>query len=292
MFKVQQLWRGNAFEPSLFSPTEEYLVSHTPYGASYKMMRLPSSERKKRAVDNLWLLDCVKSFTDDYGMPQLQPYTGPIDFEPVLYGDRHKSISRHKAIHFFTNDSSIHSWAWKNLLKTTKILVDLNCPVFAPDFSMYVDVPKMINLENLWKNRIVAAFWQLIGLSLVPVGSWGNADSFSYCFNGLPKNSVIAVCGMGHAHRKGAKILWYEAIRELVRQKHPTTIIVYGGDELDEGVFDTPIVHFEDFINGKLRKIRPRKKGLFQPVYPILNLGAGVEDGGEELLLAGGDLQG
>ncbi|MCD8208115.1 MAG: hypothetical protein LUD72_09285, partial [Bacteroidales bacterium] len=90
------------------------------------MEQLPSSERKKRMVDNLWLLDYVKSFTDDYGMPQLQPYTSPIDFVPVLYGDRHKAISGQKAIHLFTNDSSIYSWAWKNLLKTTKILIDMN----------------------------------------------------------------------------------------------------------------------------------------------------------------------
>ena len=40
--------------------------------------------------------------------------------------------------------------------------------------------------------RFVGAYWQTCGLPTIPTASWGALNSFSYCFEGLPCNSIIA----------------------------------------------------------------------------------------------------
>lgn len=88
------------------------------------------------------------------------------------------------------------------------------------------------NTQNLYRTRFVGAYWQLCVYSIIPTAIWGNIDSFKYCFEGLPEHSVIAVSGMGHHDSKGDENLWYYALQELERQRHPVMIIVYGEQEI------------------------------------------------------------
>lgn len=101
--------------------------------------------------------------------------------------------------------------------------------------------------------RFVGSYWQHCGFDVLPTASWGNADSFNYCFEGLPEQSVIAVCGVGHHKSRAHHELWKEGLRELERQKHPTGIVIYGEEENVEGIH-TPMHFLETFINKKFRK--------------------------------------
>ncbi len=83
---------------------------------------------------------------------------------------------------------------------------------------------------------------------MIPTASWGNVNSFKYCFDGLPEQSVIAVCGIGHEHHRSANKLWHMAMHEMEKQISPIKIIVYGGKKPDATQFDAEIVYFEDFI--------------------------------------------
>ena len=64
---------------------------------------------------------------------------------------------------------------------------------------------------------------QLSGISVVPVATWGDVNSLK--LSGLPKHSIIAVCGVGHNKSKGALSLWNYAMQELERQLEPTNIL-------------------------------------------------------------------
>lgn len=75
---------------------------------------------------------------------------------------------------------------------------------------------------------------------LFPTASWGSLNSFEYCFDGLPMNSVVAVCGMGNRKNINSYNQWCYGLRRLEEEKSPTLIMVYGEDIQVTGLH-TPI---------------------------------------------------
>ena len=142
--------------------------------------------------------------------------------------------------HPLLDDYRFRDAIWCNLDYTTYSIRDYDY-YFTPDLSLWVDLPTdFCNKENIYRTRFVGAYWQLCGYKVIPTASWGNADSFKYCYEGLPENSIIAVGGMGHHHCRAAESLWHYALQELERQKHPTLILIYG-DEEDLSFLSTPV---------------------------------------------------
>lgn len=58
---------------------------------------------------------------------------------------------------------------------------------------------------------------------------WGTQESWWYCYDGLPKNSVYAIGTVGGSPRKLVDRKRFEdGLEELVKRLSPHTIIVYG----------------------------------------------------------------
>ena len=58
---------------------------------------------------------------------------------------------------------------------------------------------------------------------------WGMPESYRYCFDGIDKNSVVAIGTVGGSPRKYIDRNRFEkGLAELVRVLHPHTIIIYG----------------------------------------------------------------
>lgn len=98
-----------------------------------------------------------------------------------------------------------------------------------PDFSTYQDFPKPIKLYNTYRMR---AFGYWLGINGIPVINnvrWGTPETFNYCFDGVEKNSIIAIgtCG-GSPRRLRDRNRFDRGVDELVKQLRPHTIVVYG----------------------------------------------------------------
>jgi len=236
---------------SLFSLKEQYLQTHNDRGRFYAICALPESQQRKRTYNNMHLSVRMK-FTEGNGLPIIQSYIGAVDFHVYPYTERNKHASENSALHFFLDDYKFNSAITRNLETTTRNIINYDY-VFAPDCSLYVDMPKQVNLQAIYNSRFAAAYWQSWGLNVIPVASWGDVKSLSYCFEGLPQKSVIAVCGTGHNHCKGAKILWDYAIKNLIERLEPTTLIGYGGNEEDTFGLPVNVRYIPDFIHRKFR---------------------------------------
>ena len=234
---------------SLFSLKDLYKITHDSKGRLYPLRNLKPSMQKKLTYNNKHL-SLGMSYTEENGIPLLQPYNGNIDFSLYPFYEHKKHNGNGAALHFFTDDYKFYNAITNKLEQTTYKIIDYDY-IFAPDCSLYVDGIKQDNLRAIYYSRFAAAYWQNCGLNVIPVASWGNANSLSYCFEGLPKNSVIAVCGIGHSFCHEACTLWKYAIQELVKQISPTTLIVYGGKEKD--TYDLPVKtkFISDYINKK-----------------------------------------
>ncbi len=238
--------------PSLFSKKTMYTLEHTKRGKSRILNKFPDSIQRRMTCDNMHLTHNMR-FTDEHHFPILSAYNPEsLDFDLFSYKDRNKHREGKWAVHFFQNDYTFIKAVTDRLEETTSTLA--NCDVlFAPDFSLYVNTPVFINMQNVFRSRFAAAYWQSIGFNVIQTASWGNANSFSYCFEGLAEHSVTAVCGIGHDHCTQAKHLWQYAVRRLIKEKSPTKLIVYGGKQDEMSDIGIPVIYYEDYITKHFR---------------------------------------
>lgn len=82
----------------------------------------------------------------------------------------------------------------------------------------------------------------------------GDLNSFSYCFEGLPMHSVVAVSGMGCMKSEDSFNRWCYGIQRLEEMRIPVLILVYG-QEVEIPGLHTPIKFIPDFISTRLRKL-------------------------------------
>ena len=216
------------------------------FSTDEKIIRVSPSKNKKLCTDNIHLSNNMKR-VGIYELPEVKSYNGLIPRRLVPFCDRK---GKKGFVHYYIDDYRFDV-LWKRLGYYTKLLKRTHPYLIAPDYSQYADQSKALNIFNLYKNRFVTAYWQQQGLNVIPSASWGNADSFEYCFDGLPQNSVIFIGGLGIKHDNNCIKLWRYGIKELERQLHPTMILIYG-NEVDPPAIDTPINCYESFLS-KLR---------------------------------------
>ncbi len=214
-------------------------------------VRKRSPKVKMHTFNNMHLIkDMV--LTPQNGFPILRPYTGSIDFEVFPYSMHNKLSGENQALHFFTYDCNFDNAVWKNLERTTCSIRNFRC-LFTPDYSLYVDDSLTHqNKEFTYRTRFIGAYWQNCGFDVIPTVSWGNANSFEYAFEGLPSNSVLAVCGVGNKHCRASRELWEYAIHRIEEDLNPIAILVYGENVEVPGIH-TPMRFITDFITKKFR---------------------------------------
>lgn len=118
--------------------------------------------------------------------------------------------------------------------------------IIAPDFSLYRDLPTPLNIYNCWRNKVLMAYYQSQGIDVIPNVSWSDETSFSWCFDGLPINSVLAVSTNGCIRDKTALKLFLKGFEEMKNRLKPLKIIVVGA--LPKELQNEPnLVHFEGF---------------------------------------------
>ena len=237
----------------LFNKKELYEVEHNSRGRSYKWEKIPQRTKNKKIYDNMHLVDGMEFTTS--GTPIMKPYNGSTDFTCIPYTQRNKFDGSGMALHFFLNDYQFRNPVWNNLENTTYQIKSYDF-LFTPDLSLWKDYPTdFYNYQNIFRTRFIGAYWQLKGFNVIPTASWGGLNSFKYCFDGLPNNSVIAVSGMGNQKDSQSYNLWCYGIRRLEEDKKPNLILVYGQEIEIEGL-KTPIQFIPDFITTNLRKIK------------------------------------
>ncbi len=100
--------------------------------------------------------------------------------------------------------------------------------VISPDFSMYRNMPFVMQMWNTYRSRALANWLQSNGIEIIPNVRFGDERTFSFCFDGIEKNRVVAVGTYGCIKRKEDKIFFKIGLARMVQRLSPKTIIVYG----------------------------------------------------------------
>ena len=117
---------------------------------------------------------------------------------------------------------------WHDCAQALKILRHFS-GVITPDFSTYQDFPEPIKAYNTYRMRAFGYWLGKNGIAVVNNVRWGTSESWRYCWDGIPKESVVCIGTTGGSPRKLIDRKRFEdGLVELVRILQPHTILVYG----------------------------------------------------------------
>lgn len=117
---------------------------------------------------------------------------------------------------------------WHDSASALKILRHF-AGAITPDFSTYQDFPEGIKLYNTYRMRTFGYWLGKNGIAVINNVRWGTPESWRYCWDGVPDNSIVCIGTVGGSPRKLVdRKRFEEGLEELVRVRKPHTILVYG----------------------------------------------------------------
>ena len=72
----------------------------------------------------------------------------------------------------------------------------------SPDFSTNQDFPESIKIYATYRMRAYGYWLGREGIEIINNVRWGTEETFDYCFEGIPKNSIVAIGTVGGGPRK------------------------------------------------------------------------------------------
>ncbi|MEG0165658.1 DUF4417 domain-containing protein [Anaerorhabdus sp.] len=170
-----------------------------------------------------------------------------------LIGFNYAMTSKNKetGIHFFIDDYQFER-LWNDPQRYLDILKNYEV-ILTPDFSLYMNMPMAMKVWNVYRSRLLGQYWQSNGIKVIPTISWAEEETFSFCFDGVPKGSTVAISTMGVKRDLKAKEVWNAGMDAMIEKIKPKTIICYGG-EVDYDFGKTKVIYFDNKVTDKFRK--------------------------------------
>jgi hypothetical protein len=158
------------------------------------------------------------------------PLIAPCNFIPDTLAAWNNPSSRAYAagigaVHFFLDDYRFEA-VWNKPARSFQRLKEVGAAL-TPDFSVWPEMPEAIQRWQVYRSRWCGAYWQHYGLTVIPTVSWAGPETYDFAFEGLPKQSILAVGSVG-VRSADAKQTFEHGLNELVGRTEPKLIISYG----------------------------------------------------------------
>lgn len=129
-------------------------------------------------------------------------------------------------VHFYEDDAAFER-LWNKPNKYLPILQKYK-GVISPDFSLYRDMPLVMQYWNIYRQRAIGHWLQNNGIHVIANVRWGDKRSYEAACAGVPKNAIIAVGSHGCIKLKNEREYFSKGLEYAVGVLNPRTIIVYG----------------------------------------------------------------
>lgn len=210
----------------------------------YKQIEFSGQLRNSPWVPE-WAQDFAVSGRNE--IPNLRPLDLPLN--PLAMN----SLWRHKAelnckdrlLHLYANDSKLLA-CYKNPKKLLEV-ASLYSACITPDFSILHSMPEHQRIRSVIHSREIGAYLQEHGLQVIPNIRWAEQTDLNFIFDGLPKNSVIAISTQTVMRNALTRQIFLEGLPKVVDNLHPTKIILYGSVRnlnLTELMNKSELLHF------------------------------------------------
>lgn len=204
---------------------------------------LRSSENWEKVPGNYDSLNVSEIFSSSnkYGIPDLLPCL-EIPEELIPYGTqvrRSYAQTKGKCVHFYLDDYQFESM-WTRPYKTLQPMINIGTAL-SPDFSLFLGYPRALQIYNVYRNRWLGRFWQSHDVEVIPTISWGEPETYDFCFLGVPKHSIVSISTVGINNNEKREV-FRNGFEEMIRQLEPKLVLVYG---------ETKPVDFEKYCDVK-----------------------------------------
>lgn len=177
--------------------------------------------------------DVYKSYLveDAYfdGLYEIPTIKGMKDIEfnnLVLFSDRNINPQKEDIICFYEDDYKINSF-WNSPKKYISILSQYG-GVITPDFSLYRDMPLIMQMWNIYRSRALGYWLQNNGIRVIPNIRFSDERTYDIACAGIDKRSIIALSTHGLMKIKKEKEIFIAGLEYIIDKLTPKTMIVYG----------------------------------------------------------------
>lgn len=178
---------------------------------------------------NMQLVDYVELTPDKWQMPIIHKTSFvPDDMIGFKYVKADNNENAEKAgIHCFIDDYQFER-LWNRPDEYIELVRPYQC-MLSPDFSLYTDMTMPTKIWNVYRSRLIGAYYQAQGIEIIPTVQWAEAETFEFCFKGIEQGGTVAVSTIGVKEDPECYALWVAGMQEMIKQVKPKTILVYGG---------------------------------------------------------------
>jgi hypothetical protein len=194
----------------------------------FKKSGFENADKAVFASDGLWEIPKIKGFVFDIEDWQKKMGGVSIGFN---YCKSHisKNIDcREKIINCCVDDYQlIRLWnrpdIYVEMLKKFKA-------VCSPDFSLYTDHPKALQLFNHYRKHWLGAYWESKDIKVIPTICWSDSSSFEWCFDGEPKEIIVAISTKGTQGNPLSKERFLAGYNQMLKRLNPIKILLFGNN--------------------------------------------------------------
>lgn len=198
-------------------------------------------ERTNRAYN----LDLIDNLTNDFWQMPIIENDNFIPDDLIGFNYAKSSENKNCGIHFYIDDYQFER-LWNYPEKYVEVLEQYEC-ILSPDFSLYLDMPMPMMIWNIYRSRLIGQYYQSKGIKVIPTISWAEKETFSFCFKGIPKGSIVSISTIGVKQDEYALKIWREGVDEMIKQIEPSAILIYGG-KLDYDFKDIKVYYYDNKV--------------------------------------------
>ncbi len=134
-------------------------------------------------------------------------------------------------VHFFEDDVAFER-LWNKPNTYLPILKKFK-GVITPDFSVYRDMPLVMQHWNIYRSRAIGHWLQENGIPVIPNIRFGDERTFDVACAGISKLGVIAVGTHGCIKLLNERNYLKNGLEYVIEALEPTTIVVYGAAPIE-----------------------------------------------------------
>ena len=206
------------------------------------MSRVCSQRKSCKDVFNAFLVR-MATYAGVFEFPCIRP-TFAIPKRVIPFSKAISSKDYDQWVHFYENDY-LFERLWRRPRKYLEILKKYQ-GVILPDFSLYRDMPFVMQLWNIYRSRAIGHWLQINGINVIPNIRFGDRRTYRICCDGIAKHCVIAVGSLGNIKRKADREIFLKGFDFIVKYLNPSVVIIYGS---------APHKYFQKFEEAGIRII-------------------------------------
>lgn len=148
----------------------------------------------------------------------------------ISYDESNSSDHTGAYVHFYIDDYKFDGpyGIWKNPQKALRRLKRF-AGIITPDFSTFQDMPEPLKIYNTFRMRTFGYWLSSQNISVINNVRWGTSETYRYCFDGLPRKSMLSIGTVASGLRERRNWQHFEeGFWIMIKKLQPHTLIIYG----------------------------------------------------------------